>query len=90
MQCSPSYYDGAMAVARDAAAHAGTLYGRMFRALGLPVRAIEAEAAHLHRIEQAGESGETPFIAILGVVFFLLPIFLTMLGVAFAAYYLAR
>jgi hypothetical protein len=79
-----------MAVARDAAAHAGTLYGRMFRALRMPVRAIEAEAEQLHGIEQAGERGETPFIAILGVVLFLLPIFLVMVGLAFAAYYLAR
>jgi hypothetical protein len=79
-----------MAIATDVAAHAGTLYRRMFRALGIPVRAIEAEASHLHEIEQTGESGETPFIAILGVVLFLLPIFLVMLGVAFAAYYLAR
>jgi hypothetical protein len=29
------------------------------------VHAIEAEAAHLHEVEQRGESGETPFIAIL-------------------------
>lgn len=68
----------------------GALYRRMFSVLGLPVRAIEAEAVHLHEIEQAGESGETPFIAILGIVLFLVPIFLVMLGLAFGAYYLAR
>jgi hypothetical protein len=38
-------------------------------------------------VEREGESGEAPFIAILGVVLFLLPI---VLGLAFAVYFLAR
>jgi hypothetical protein len=54
-----------------------------------PVREIEAEAEHLHEIEQEGESPATPFIAILGVFLFLLPIVLVLLGIAFAAYLLA-
>lgn len=83
-------YDGAMAAGRDAATHAATLYRRMFAALRLRVREIEAEAGHLRRVEQAGESGETPFIAILGLLFFLIPIVLLVGGLAFAAYYLAR
>jgi hypothetical protein len=31
-----------------------------------PLRAIEREAHHLHVVERAGESAETPLIAILG------------------------
>lgn len=79
-----------MAAGSDAARHAGTLYGRLFAALRLRARKIEAEAEHLHDVERAGESGETPFIAILGLFLFLLPIFCAFAGIAFAAYYLAR
>jgi hypothetical protein len=69
------------------ARHAGDLYRR---ALGRPIQKLEQEAHHLHEVEQLGESGETPFIAILGVFLFLLPIFLVMAGLAFAAYYAFR
>jgi hypothetical protein len=79
-----------MAAGRDAARHAGTLYGKTLTRLQHPVRGIEAEAEHLRAVEREGESGETPFIAILGIIFFLLPIFAVVLGLAFAAYYLAR
>jgi hypothetical protein len=49
-----------------------------------------AEARHLHAVEQEGESGETPFLALLGVSLVLvLPVFLVMPGLAVAAYYLA-
>jgi hypothetical protein len=65
------------------------MYGRSFRRLRHPVRRIEAEAEHLREVERVGESGETPFVAILGIVLFLLPIVALILGVAFAAYYLA-
>ena len=51
---------------------------------------IEAEAAHLQEIEEAGESAATPLIAFLGLILFLLPVFLLMLGIAFAAYTIAR
>jgi hypothetical protein len=54
------------------------------------VRGIEAEAEHLREIERKGESAETPVIAIVGLILFLLPIVLLILGLAFAAYYLAR
>jgi hypothetical protein len=77
-----------MAAGRDAATHAGTLYRRTFAWLRRPVRAIEAEAEHLREVEQEGESGETPFIAIAGLILFLLPIILLLLGLSFAAYYL--
>jgi hypothetical protein len=49
-----------------------------------------AEARHLHAVEQEGESGETPFLMLLGVsLFLMLPVSLVMLGLALAAYYLA-
>ncbi|MGZ4335032.1 MAG: hypothetical protein ACXVRJ_12290 [Gaiellaceae bacterium] len=67
-------------------AHAAARYRKLFAALRFPVR----EAEHLHEIEQRGESAETPLIAILGLILFLLPIFAIMLGLAFGAYYLAR
>jgi hypothetical protein len=75
---------------RAGARHAGSLYRRSFRAALRPLRKVEAEADHLRDVEQHGEAGSTPYIAVLGVFFFLLPIFVFMLGVAFAAYYLAR
>jgi VIT1/CCC1 family predicted Fe2+/Mn2+ transporter len=52
------------------------------------MRKVESEVHHLHEVEEAGESGETPFVVILGVFLFLVPIFALMLGLAFAAYYL--
>lgn len=55
-----------------------------------PFRTTVAEARHLHAIEREGESGETPFIAVIGLVLFLLlPAFVVLMGVAFAVYYLA-
>ena len=78
-----------MAAGSDAVRHAGSLYGRTFKWLRHPVRGVEAEAEHLREVERAGESGETPFIAILGIILFLIPIVAVVLGVAFAAYYLA-
>jgi Xaa-Pro aminopeptidase len=79
-----------MATGRDAARHAGSLYRRSFAWLRHPVRKAEAEAEHLREIERAGEAGETPFIVILGLVLFLAPLFLFLVGVSFAAYYIAR
>jgi hypothetical protein len=79
-----------MAVARDAATHAGTLYRKAFALLRVPARKIHAEAEHLHDVEEAGESGETVLIAFMGIILFLLPILILMGGLAFAAYYLAR
>jgi hypothetical protein len=78
-----------MAAGRDAARHAGTLYQKAFTRLRHPVQEIEAEVEHLREVEREGESGETPFITILGVILFLLPIVALVLGLAFAAYYLA-
>ena len=67
--------------------HAGGLYRRCFRWARRSARQVEAEAHHLQEIERAGEAGETPYIAILGVFLFLLPIFLFIAGVSFIAYY---
>ena len=78
-----------MAATRDALGHARARYGRTFARARHPVRRIEAEAEHLRAVEREGESGETPFVAILGVVLFLLPIVAVVLGLAFAAYYVA-
>jgi hypothetical protein len=71
------------------ARHAGSLYGRAFGWMLTPVRKVESEAEHLHEIERVGDAPQTPFIVLLGVFLFLFPIFLVMLGLAFAAYYLA-
>jgi hypothetical protein len=77
------------ATAGRAAKHAAALYGRALHAALTPIRSAEAEVHHLHALEHDGEAAETPFIAMLGLIFFFLPIFLTMVGLAFAAYYLA-
>jgi hypothetical protein len=78
-----------MGASARATKRAGGLYRRTFDALRHPVRKIEAEAHHLLELEEAGESGETPFIAILGVILFLLPIFALMLAIILSVYYLA-
>jgi hypothetical protein len=79
-----------MGTGAHAVRHAGGLYSRVFRWVRQPVRTIEDEAHHLHEIEQSGEAGQTPFIALLGVFLFLLPIAAFMMIVAFSAFYLAR
>ena len=45
-----------------------------------PFRGAEHEAHHLHEIEQEGESGATPLIAIGGLVIFLGSIFIVLLA----------
>ena len=68
--------------------HARRRYERLFRWLRHPIRGIESETHHLHEIEQKGDSGETPFIAILGLVLFLLPLALVIMALAFGAAWL--
>ena len=51
---------------------------------------LRRAAQELHSVELEGESAATPAIVLAEVILFLLPIFLAMLGVAFAAYYLSR
>jgi VIT1/CCC1 family predicted Fe2+/Mn2+ transporter len=65
--------------------HAGHLYSSLFRWAAHPVQTVEGEARHLREVEREGYAGVTPFIAILGVFLFLVPVFLFMLGVAFLA-----
>ncbi len=77
-----------MSAATEAGRHAVGLYRRLLASAARPVHAVEAEVHHLHEVEREGQSGETPFIAILGVFLFLLPIFGIMLGLAVAAAYL--
>jgi hypothetical protein len=71
------------------ARHAASLYRGAFRGLVRPIRKVEAEAQHLLEGERAGELAETPFIAILGIFLFLVPIFGLIVGLAFAASRLA-
>ena len=73
------------AVVKDA----GGRYRRVYVWARHPVRSTEDEAHHLHEVERAGESGETPYIAVMGLIVFLGSVFLLMLGIALAAYYLA-
>lgn len=47
------------------------------------------ELEHLEALERDGESPATAYIALGGVALVLVPIFLLMLGIALAAYYLA-
>ena len=78
-----------MSTAGQAAKHASDLYWRTLHSALRLIRSAEAEAHHLHVVEQKGEAGETPLIVILGLILFCLPVFLVMTGLAFAAYYLA-
>jgi hypothetical protein len=68
--------------------HAGGLYAQTFRRLRHPIQRIEAETHHLREVEQAGESGETPAIAIAGLVLFLLPLAVLFMLLAFGAAWL--
>ena len=63
-------------------------YGRVLRWLRHPMRSVEAEARHLHEVEQAGESAETPLVAILGLLLFLLPLAALLMVLAFGAAWL--
>jgi hypothetical protein len=71
------------------ARHVGRRYRAVFRTLGRPFRSAEREAHHLHQVERAGESGETPYIAMLGLILFLGSVFALMLAVTLIAYYVA-
>lgn len=77
-----------MSVGMQGVRHARNRYRKLFDALLRPVRKVEAEAHHLHEVERTGENAETPLIAILGLLLFLVPIFLLMLGLALGAAWL--
>jgi hypothetical protein len=55
-----------------------------------PFRTIEREAHHLHEVEQVGESEWTPWLAILGLVLFFVPVFVLMMALTFAAAHLTQ
>lgn len=82
-------YHRVVSTANSATRHAGSLYRRLFAFVRHPVRKIEDEAHHLHEVEEQGESGETALIVFLGVILFILPIFLVMLVIIYGAYALA-
>ena len=54
------------------------------------LRAFSGEVHHLRDLERAGDSAATPLIALLGLLaLIIVPAFLLLLGIGFAAYYLA-
>jgi hypothetical protein len=66
---------------------------RIAAKIGMPrswLPRLRRTAQELHAVELEGESAATPAIILAGVILLLLPIFLALLGVAFAAYYLGR
>jgi hypothetical protein len=76
-----------MGVWSDSVGHARGRYGRAFARLKHPVRLVGGEARHLHEVELAGQSGETPYIVMLGLIMFLVPIFLVFLAIVLALYF---
>jgi hypothetical protein len=54
-----------------------------------PVHALIREAHDLHELEQAGERGWTPLVAVAGLALFLGTLLLLMIAVAETAYHLA-
>jgi hypothetical protein len=54
------------------------------------LRTIERQAHHLHEVEQAGESEYTPWIAVVGLVLFLVSVFVLMTAIAFTAAHFAQ
>jgi hypothetical protein len=52
------------------------------------LHSIEREAHHLHEVERAGESAETPLIAIVGLLLLLASVFVVLAALSLAACYL--
>jgi hypothetical protein len=90
VQVDERVYDRAMGTGAHAVRHAGGLYRRVFGWVRQPIQTVEHEAEHLHEIELDGSAGATPYIAILGVFLFVVPLAAFLMIVAFSAYYLAR
>ena len=82
-------YHRVVSTGNGATQHAAGLYRRLFAFARHPVRKIEDEAHHLREVEDRGESGETALIVFLGVILFILPIFLVMLVIIYGAYAIA-
>ena len=54
------------------------------------VRHPRREAARLHDVADAGETGATPFIEIAAVARYVVPLVLLVIGLIFAVYFAAR
>jgi hypothetical protein len=83
---SPAF---AEAATRSSPRHAGGARRAAFnpwRAL----RKVEHKAGQLHAIEHSGASEWTPWIAILGLILFFVPVFVLMTVLTFAAAALAQ
>jgi hypothetical protein len=72
-----------------AAHHAAPLYRRPFAAARHELDALESEARRLHQVELEGQSPSTPFLALFGLVLFLMPLFCVVLGLALLAAWIA-
>jgi len=62
---------------------------KVYEVAHLTVRQLQQEAHKLHEEEFEGESAATPLLAIAGVLMVVVPVVLLVLGLTFAAYYLA-
>ena len=58
--------------------------------LGRLVHHPHQEAARLHDVAEAGETGATPYIEIATVARYIIPFVLLLVGIALAAYYVSR
>src|SRR5262249_50279679 len=81
-------YTAHVSTVGEAAKYAGGMYGTAGRRLRHPARSVEDEAKHLHQGELGGETGETPFPAILGLILFSVPLGIAMGLLAFGAAWL--
>jgi hypothetical protein len=85
--CSPTFEEGVTRVSRRLAG--GIRWAALLDPLR-PLRTIERQAHHLHEVEQAGESEYTPWIAVVGLVLFLVSVFVLMTAIAFTAAHFAQ
>jgi hypothetical protein len=85
--CSPTFEEEVTRVSRRLAG--GIRWAALLDQLR-PLRTIERQAHHLHEVEQAGESEYTPWIAVVGLVLFLVSVFVLMTAIAFTAAHFAQ
>jgi hypothetical protein len=70
---------------RTAARRSAARWQHFFGAWRPLAENVEAEAGHLHRLELDGESAATPFVAMLEVALFLLPVVVVVIAVSLVA-----
>jgi len=58
--------------------------------IGQLIRHPRREAARLHDVADAGETGATPFIEIVAVARYVVPLVLLVIGLIFGVYFAAR